>query len=196
MYDHSPPVDWPSCSWTRTCSRTDQPCPPASTGNEPPCSRASIAARRIGSPQSRGTRPPARSNSTSRGWSTSRDERAGARLQLELGGRQGQVHRGKDAPPRWSSSGRVAGNGTRPRTPGRSRPHSLTVVVIALPARSKALVDGVHVVWLFALSVLSGPGDRPERDGDRSCRPCPAPSSRRCRSPPPSPRSSRSCPWY
>ncbi len=114
MYDQSPPVTWPSCSWTMTCSRTVQPWPPTSRGSEPPWSRASIAALRRSLPCFRDRRPLARSNSSSSGWSTSRHVCAGARLELELpGDRASGPSREHDAPaappPRASrATGRAA----------------------------------------------------------------------------------------
>ena len=119
MYDHRPPVDWPSCSCTSTCSSTVQPCPPASTGNDPPWSRAAIAARRIGSPQSRRDAPAGPLELDLARLEHIPDECAGTRLQLELGGGQRQVHPGKDAPPWMRRVRPVAGRETA-RPAGRA----------------------------------------------------------------------------
>src|SRR6185312_4432664 len=72
---HSPPVTWPYCSWTRTCSKTVQPLPPASTGSSPPARPASIAWRRRSAPTFAGSLPPERSRSCSSGWRTSTTNR-------------------------------------------------------------------------------------------------------------------------
>ena len=48
-------------------------------------------------------------------------ERAGARLELELGGGEGQVHRAKDAAPGRREAHDVAGRGTTERAAGTAR---------------------------------------------------------------------------
>ena len=91
-----------------------------------------MAAARIGSPQSRGTRPPARSNSTSRGWRTSRTKARARAWSSSWPGVRVRSIAGKDAPRRHAPR-RTASRGTgrceaalraadRARSPCRSRP--------------------------------------------------------------------------
>src|SRR4029450_4440067 len=58
MYDHKPPVDCPSCSWTSTCPMADQPWPPSSCGNDPPCTRDPMDASPTRGPPTHATPPP------------------------------------------------------------------------------------------------------------------------------------------
>ena len=120
MYDHRPPVTWPSCSWTRTCSSAVQPWPPNSTGSEPPWRRASIAARRIGSPQSRGTRPPAaRTRPRAAGGRRGRTRGRAPGARAGPGVRVRSIA-GKDAPRSRARAGAVACPGTGRRKPGQA----------------------------------------------------------------------------
>ena len=92
MYDHSPPVAWPSCSWTSTCS-SDRPALAADLDRE----RAAVQPRldRGAAGSGRPSRADAPAGALELDLERLEDvahERAGARLELELRGREGQVH--------------------------------------------------------------------------------------------------------
>ena len=121
MNDHNPPVDWPSCSCTRTCSSIDQPWPPtllraASRRRRP----ASIDASRTPSALLwREAAAGALELDLDRLEHVAR-EAARALLELELGRAERQVHAPRMAhaigPPRPA----VAGRGTPGMDEGRS----------------------------------------------------------------------------
>src|SRR4029453_13604633 len=98
MRPQSPPVTWPSCSWTTTWSSALQPWPPTLVGKLPPWGFAAIAPRLTPRPPPSGGAPRAPPERERERLEDVPGERAGACLELELPVAERHVHGGSVAP--------------------------------------------------------------------------------------------------